>query len=80
MQKILQQANQLRCQSIAIPAIGTGTLNFPHDVAAQIMYDEVIKFSQQNPAGSLVDIRIVVYHRDQPTIKVCVNCLRLIQV
>ncbi|XP_072026437.1 protein mono-ADP-ribosyltransferase PARP14-like [Amphiura filiformis] len=65
MQKIFQQANQKGSQSIAIPAIGTGNLAFPHNVAAQIMYDEAIKFS----GGSLADIRFVVYHRDQPTIQ-----------
>ncbi|XP_072024930.1 protein mono-ADP-ribosyltransferase PARP14-like [Amphiura filiformis] len=66
---ILKQANQARMQSIAIPAIGTGNLKFPHNVTAKLMYETVVKFSQQNPTGSLVDIRFVVYHNDTPTIQ-----------
>ncbi len=67
---ILQQANQAQMQSIAIPAIGTGNLQFPHKIAAKLMYETVIKFSQQNPQSSLVDIRFVLYHKDKPTIQV----------
>ena len=68
--QVLQQANQKGYQSIALPAIGTGNLRFPHNVAARLMYEAAIKFSQQNPQGSLVDIRLVVYHQDKPTIQV----------
>ncbi|XP_072024928.1 protein mono-ADP-ribosyltransferase PARP14-like [Amphiura filiformis] len=66
---ILQQANRARLRSIAFPAIGTGNLKFPPNVAAKLMYETVVKFSRQNPTGSLVDIRVVLYHKDIPTIK-----------
>ncbi|XP_072025906.1 protein mono-ADP-ribosyltransferase PARP14-like isoform X2 [Amphiura filiformis] len=66
---ILKQANQARMRSVAFPAIGTGNYNFPRNVAAKLMYETVVKFSQQNPTGSLVDIRFVLYHTDTPTIQ-----------
>ncbi|XP_072025647.1 protein mono-ADP-ribosyltransferase PARP14-like [Amphiura filiformis] len=69
MMTILKQATQASMRSIAFPAIGTGNLGFPRNVAAKLMYEQVVKFSQQNPTGSLVDIRFVLYHKDTPTIQ-----------
>ncbi len=70
MQKVLNQANEEGHTSIALPAIGTGNLGFPGKVTAQLMYEEALTFSQQNPSGSLTDIRFVVYQKDNNTIKV----------
>ncbi|XP_072026034.1 protein mono-ADP-ribosyltransferase PARP14-like [Amphiura filiformis] len=69
MQKVLAQANEEGHASIAIPAIGTGNLGFPAKVTAQLMYEEALSFSQQNPGGSLIEIRFVVYQNDHSTIK-----------
>ena len=75
MQTVLYQAEKMGYTSIAIPAIGTGNLGFPHKVTAQLMYEEVLSFSQQNPNGSLRDIHFVVYQRDHATITVTMNVL-----
>jgi len=66
----LQSAHNSSRTSIAIPAIGTGNLRVPADVACWVMYDEVDKFSQNNAASSLKDVRFVVYDKDQKTISV----------
>ena len=79
MQDILEQADQDGQTSIAIPAIGTGNLGFPPDVTAQVMYEEALSFSQQNPDGPLNDIRFVIYQQDYPTIKVSPTCSTLFQ-
>ena len=66
----LQNAHNSSRTSIAIPAIGTGNLRVPADIACWIMYDEVDKFSQNNASTSLKDVRFVVYDKDQKTIDV----------
>lgn len=66
----LQTAHDSSRTSIAIPAIGTGNLRVPANIACWIMFDEVDKFSQNNAATSLKDIRFVVYDKDHPTITV----------
>ena len=35
--------------SLALPAIGTGNLQYPRDVVAETMYKAVIDYSEQNP-------------------------------
>lgn len=55
--------------SIAFPAIGTGTLQFPRAEVAEIYFDEVISFNQKNPATSLKDVRFVLYDQDHPTVQ-----------
>ena len=66
----LQNAHSSSRTSIAIPAIGTGNLRVPADVACWVMYNEVDKFSQNNPATSVKDVRFVVYDKDHKTIAV----------
>ena len=56
--------------SIAIPAVGTGALNFPADVVANIMFDTVINFSKENRQSSLKEVRFVLYQADHNNIKV----------
>ena len=56
-------------RSIAFPAIGTGTLGFPHDVTAKICFEECKEFDKKNPSTCLKDIHFVVYHQDQASIK-----------
>ena len=65
---LLKKASELKMKSIALPALGTGTLGFPRDVVAQIMIDSVFKFSKATSNTSLKEIRFVAYHMDIPTI------------
>ncbi|XP_070571231.1 protein mono-ADP-ribosyltransferase PARP14-like [Ptychodera flava] len=62
----LQKASKSKMTSIAIPAIGTGNLNYPGDVVSQIIYEAVLEFSQNS---SLNEIRIVVFEMDHEKYK-----------
>jgi len=55
--------------TIAFPAIGTGTLQFPRAEVAEIYFDEVVSFNQKNPATSLKEVRFVLYDQDHPTVQ-----------
>ena len=57
-----------KLKSIAIPAIGTGNLRFPHSVVANVFFEEAVSFLTDNRETTLNDIRFVAYHRDQPSI------------
>lgn len=57
----LQTANVLRNTSIAFPALGTGYLGFPADVAAKVMFEEVLKFGNKFPKSNLKDVRFVIF-------------------
>ena len=54
--------------SISFPAIGTGNLGFPKDLAASVMMEEVSKFNEQSQF--LKEVVIVLYPKDQETIQV----------
>ena len=71
LKKILEQAMKQGMTSIAIPAIGTGNLNFPRDVTARVMYETVADFSKDNPTSATNDIRFWVYDKDVQTVQVC---------
>ncbi|XP_038071270.1 protein mono-ADP-ribosyltransferase PARP14-like isoform X2 [Patiria miniata] len=66
---LMEDAEQNEMLSIAIPALGTGNLNYPADVTARVMYESVLEFSSQHPNGVLKDIRFVVYDKDVKTIQ-----------
>ena len=65
MRKCLQKGEELGVKSIAFPVIGTGNLNFPRDTASRIMLEETISFCEANPGSKVLDIRFVVFERDQ---------------
>ena len=56
--------------SIAVPAIGTGTLCIPHALVAKWMYDEAEEFGRKNPNARLCNIQYVVFHTDRQTVAV----------
>ena len=53
--------------SIAFPAIGTGTLQFPRSEVAEIYFDAVISFKQKNSGTTLKEVKFVLYDQDHPT-------------
>ena len=59
----------MRMVSIAFPAIGTGTLNFPRAEVAETYFDEIISFNQKNPTTSLKEVRFVLYDQDHQTVQ-----------
>lgn len=60
-----------RHRSIAFPALGTGNLGYPGKEVAKAMVEAVIDYTERSPASSVTDVKIVIFHRDYPTQKVC---------
>ena len=77
MSNCLREVHQRSLRSVAFPAIGTGQLGFPAKVVAEVMIDEIHKFSQNNPQTTLRDMRFVVYPKDTKTIQVNIRYLQL---
>jgi O-acetyl-ADP-ribose deacetylase (regulator of RNase III) len=67
----LRAAEELKCSSIALPAISTGIFGFPRDRAAGIIFSAIEKYFVENPSSGLRRVRIVLF--DQATIEVFVN-------
>ncbi|KAK3095211.1 hypothetical protein FSP39_011607 [Pinctada imbricata] len=67
--KCLETADTNQLKSIAFPALGTGQLGYPADLVAGTMYRCISQFEKDNPSTSLVEVQLVVYHKDTATIK-----------
>jgi putative ATPase len=63
----LRVADELKCTSIAMPAISTGIFGFPKDRAAKIILSTFEEYVGSNSSGIKV-IRLVLF--DQPTVDV----------
>ncbi|KAG7261003.1 hypothetical protein CRUP_032037, partial [Coryphaenoides rupestris] len=68
VQDCLNEAERRGLTSITFPAIGTGNLGFPKDIAASVMIEEFLKFKKQSM--SLKTVIIVVYPKDRETVQV----------
>lgn len=55
---------------MAFPALGTGRLGYPPDLAAKTMLKCCIYFLRQKRSTSLKKIIFVVYHEDKETFEV----------
>jgi len=64
----LRVADELKCASIALPAISTGIYGFPKDRAARIILSAIEKYFVQNSSSGLKTVKLVLY--DQPTVDV----------
>ena len=70
MSNVLKKASVNGMTTIALPAIGTGILDYPPRIVAKIMIDEITKFSKENSQTSVKEITIVLYEKDTRTIAV----------
>src|SRR6266542_3567081 len=61
----LRLADELKCSSIALPAISTGIFGFPKDRAAEIIFSAIENYFADN-SSNLQVIKIILF--DQPTI------------
>jgi len=68
VQDCLNEAERRDLTSITFPAIGTGILGFPKDIAASVMIEEFLKFKKQST--SLKTVVIILYPKDRETIQV----------
>ena len=62
----LRTADELKCESISMPAISTGIFGFPKDRAAGIIFKAVTAYFEKNVNSSVKQVRIVLF--DQSTI------------
>ncbi|MCK6539137.1 MAG: macro domain-containing protein [Anaerolineales bacterium] len=69
----LRVADELKCASIAMPAISTGIFGFPKDRAARIVISSIEKYFEGN-ASNLKVVKLVLF--DQATIEVFVKTWR----
>ncbi len=63
----LQVADELKCDSLAFPAISTGIFGFPKDRAAGIIFRTIQDYFVKNKSG-LKLVKLVLW--DQPTVDV----------
>src|SRR5215217_2912773 len=66
----LQVADELKCSSIALPAISTGIYGFPKDRAARIILSAIKKYFGDHSSGLKI-VKLVLF--DQATVDVFVN-------
>lgn len=63
----LRVADELKCSSIALPAISTGIFGFPKDRAAGIIFSAIEKFFESTPSNIKV-VKLILF--DQATVDV----------
>lgn len=59
----LGAADELKCASIAMPAISTGIFGFPKDRAAGIIYSTLETYFSDNPHSTVKSVKIVLFDR-----------------
>lgn len=64
----LRVADELKCSSVALPAISTGIYGFPKDRAAKIIFSAIEKYFLNNASSGVKTVKLVLY--DQPTVDV----------
>jgi O-acetyl-ADP-ribose deacetylase (regulator of RNase III) len=67
----LRVADELKCSSIALPAISTGIYGFPKERAAGIIFSAIEKYFVDNSSSGLETIKLVLF--DQSTVDVFVK-------
>jgi len=67
----LRLADELKCASIAFPAISTGIYGFPKERAAEIILAAIENYLTANSSSDLRTIKLVLY--DQPTVDVFIK-------
>ena len=65
-----QEASNNNVESLAIPPIGIGKLDFDPRFVALVVRQELLQFSRCNPQTTLRDVRCVVYQKDDRVIQV----------
>jgi O-acetyl-ADP-ribose deacetylase len=64
----LRVADELKCSSVALPAISTGIYGFPKDRASEIIFSAIEKYFVENSSSALKTVKLVLY--DEPTVNV----------
>jgi O-acetyl-ADP-ribose deacetylase (regulator of RNase III) len=64
----LRMADELKCSSIAMPAVSTGIFGFPKDRAAEVIFATIENYFAESSASELKTVKLVLY--DRPTANV----------
>ena len=72
LQEAFLKASTKNCKSIAIPALGTGYLNYPATTVAKCMYDAVINWQSNKPKTQLKSFTFVLYSKNAEVMQVCI--------
>jgi len=67
----LRVTDELKCESIAMPAISTGIFGFPKDRAAEIIYSTIETYFIENPTSTIKIAKLVLF--DQPSVDVFIS-------
>jgi O-acetyl-ADP-ribose deacetylase (regulator of RNase III) len=67
----LRLADELKCSSIALPALSTGIYGFPKDRAAEIILSAIKNYFADNPSSGLKIVKLVLF--DEETTNVFIN-------
>ena len=67
----LSVADELKCSSIAMPAISTGIFGFPKDRAAGIIFSTAEKYFSENPTCVINTVKTVLF--DQSSVDVFIK-------
>ncbi|HNA89126.1 MAG TPA: macro domain-containing protein [Anaerolineales bacterium] len=59
----LQVADELKCESISMPAISTGIFGFPKDRAAGIIFKAIAAYFEKNIHSGMKQVRIVLFDK-----------------
>lgn len=71
---VLQMADRLRLESVAMPAISTGVFGFPKEEAARVFLDTIVEYYDEFPESKLKLVRITII--DPPTLKAFLQVFR----
>ena len=71
----LRVADELKCASIALPAISTGIFGFPKERAAEIIFSAIEKYFEGNSSSVLKTVKLVLF--DQSTVDAFFNQWRM---
>ena len=78
LQEAFVKASTKNCKSIAIPALGTGYLNYPATTVAKCMYDAVINWQSNKPKTQLKSFTFVLYSKNTEVMQVCIIVSKII--
>ena len=57
----LKVADELKLESISMPAISTGIFGFPKERAAKIIFDTIAKYFLDQPESGLMQVRLTLF-------------------
>ena len=76
----LRAAKRDKLKSIAIPALGTGALNYPKDFVAKLLINKAQEFDRKENGSQIKRVELVLHPKDTDTIKVVMPWNKLLVI